>query len=94
MFVSIVKSAVRNETNHILANKITEDKEFLIESYVNNIAQILKSYRSLRRIINVPTLEQQLLNYFFFGDTFMSNVVEQHAFKMVEQAQAKRQQKA
>ena len=84
MFVSIVKSAVRNETNHILTNKINEDIDFLIESYVSNISQILKYYRSLRRIINVPTLEQQLLNYFFFGDTFMSNVVEQHAFRMVE----------
>ena len=83
MFASIFKSAVRDETSHLLSNKFKEDNEFLVETYVDNIKNILKTYRNLRRIINVPTINPQLLNYFFFADVFMSNVIEQHAFKIL-----------
>ncbi len=83
MFVSIFKSALRNETNHILSNDINEDNDFLVEAFVGSIAQITKEYRSLRRIINVPTMQKDLLNYYFFGDEFMSNVIEQHAFRLL-----------
>ncbi|MGE4541823.1 MAG: hypothetical protein AB7D35_11230 [Bacteroidales bacterium] len=84
MFVSIVKSAIRNETNHILSNKIDEDKDFLIDTFVSNIRKLTSSYRDLRRIINVPTIETNLLNFYHFGDIFMSNLIEQHAFRLLD----------
>jgi len=83
IFVSIIKSAVRNETTHILHNNISEDTHFLIESFIDNIEKISKAYRDLRRIINVPTVQKELMNYYFFGDEFMSNVIEQHAFRLL-----------
>ncbi len=83
IFVSIIKSAVRDETTHILHNNISEDKDFLIENFIDNIEKILKAYRDLRRLINVPTVQKELMNYYFFGDEFMSNVIEQHAFRLL-----------
>lgn len=83
IFVSIVKSAVRNESRHIIQNNIREDADFLIETFVRNIEDISKAYRQLRRIINVPTVQKDLMNYYLFGDEFMSNVMEQHAFRLL-----------
>jgi len=84
MFVSIVKSALRAEIKHILNNGITGDVEFLVNSYIEHIGRIGENYRSLSRIINVPSISKGLLNYYLFGDEFLSNLIEQHSFKLLE----------
>jgi len=82
MFLSILKSSLRDEIAHIISNNIPDDAAFLVESYCSNIKSITERYRGLRRIINTPTVGKDLLNYFLFGDEFMSNLVEQHTFKL------------
>lgn len=84
MFVSIVKSALRGEINHILINGIVEDSEYLVDEYVENARKIAENYRHLRRIINVPTISKELLNYYLFGDEFLSNLIEQYSFKLID----------
>ncbi len=83
MFLSIVKTSLRNEINHISGNNIQKDLHFLIGSYVDSIKRITYNYRSLRRIINAPTISRQTLDYFLFGDEFISNLIEQHTFKLL-----------
>ena len=83
MFLSILKSALRNEINHILANKIPDDNSFLIAAFVENCQKITTNYRSLRRIINVPTVSEEVMNYYFFGDEFISNLIEQNTFRFI-----------
>ena len=84
MFLSILKSALRNEIEHIKSNTIKEDKFFLINEFAISINQITERYRSLRRIINASTISKELLNFYLFGDEFMSNIIEQHAFSLIE----------
>jgi hypothetical protein len=84
MFCSIMKSALRDETNHIINNKLKEDTAPLLKKFSENIFSISKSYREFRHIINVPTIKDTLLNFYLFGDEFMSNVIEQHAFRLLE----------
>ncbi|MBL7906019.1 MAG: hypothetical protein JNL22_13430 [Bacteroidales bacterium] len=84
MFVSIVKSALREEIQHILANTADNDFNYLIGELTGNIRSIAGNYRNLRRIINVPTVSRELMNYFHFGDEFLSNLIEQHAFKLID----------
>ena len=84
MFVSIVKSALRNEIQHIQANGNDADFQFLIQELTGNIETIGANYRNLRRIINVPTVSRELMNYYHFGDEFLSNLFEQHAFKLLD----------
>jgi hypothetical protein len=84
MFVSIVKSALRDEIQHIQENNIEEDLDFLVDSLIDNIRRTASNYRDLRRIINVPTVSRELMNYFWFGDEFLSNLYEQHCFKLID----------
>lgn len=83
IFLSIIKSALRDESGHIIRNSQKEDVLFLINEFIENVTIISKRYRSLRRIINVATISDELNNYFLFGDEFMSNVVEQNCFKII-----------
>ncbi|PKP36916.1 MAG: hypothetical protein CVT98_06825 [Bacteroidetes bacterium HGW-Bacteroidetes-15] len=83
MFLSILKSALRNDIEHIIKNKINEDKIYLIANYIDNIQHITERYRNLRRIINAPTITKNLFNFYQFGDEFMSNIIEQHTFKLL-----------
>lgn len=84
MFVSIMKSALRENILHIQNNGISEDREYLTQSYLNNIRQITTNFRNLRRIINVPSVSKDLMNYYFFGDEFLSNLIEQQTFKLID----------
>jgi hypothetical protein len=83
MFLSILKSALRNDIGHIIRNDIIDDKLFLLNGYTENVEKITTRYRSLRRTINAPTISKELFNYYQFGDEFMSNIIEQHTFKLL-----------
>lgn len=87
MFLSILKSALRDESNHIIHNNIHGDLDYLINEYVTNVSKITENYRNLRRIINVPTVTKEVMNYYLFGDEFMSNLIEQHAFNLIRDLQ-------
>ena len=84
MFVSIMKSALRENILHIQNNGISEDLEYLTKSYLANIRKISTNFRNLRRDINVPSISKELMNYYFFGDEFLSNLIEQQTFKLIE----------
>lgn len=84
MFSAIVKSAVRNEVAHILENTIEEDTSYLVDAYLNNVTNVAVKYRSLRRIINVPTITEEVLNYYFFADEFICNIIEYYSFKLIK----------
>lgn len=93
MFSAIFKSAVRNEVSHILKNTIKEDVPYLIDAYINNISSITAKYRGLRHIINVPTISQEVLNYYFFGDEFICNIIEYNSFKLIKYLERKDKKK-
>ena len=82
MFASIVKSALRDEYTHIINSTIEEDRCYLTREYLANIRQVTTKFRNLRKIINVSTVHANTLEYFHFGDEFISNVVEQHVNKL------------
>ncbi|MBN1251575.1 MAG: hypothetical protein JXR51_04640 [Bacteroidales bacterium] len=83
MFSSVVKSAVRREVFHIKNNKIDEDINFLIREYIQKITEILEKYRSLRRIINVPTIDTKFFNIYLFGDEYLGNLIEKYTFRLL-----------
>jgi hypothetical protein len=84
MFQSILKSALREESEHLIANTNKEEHKFIANEYKTNLEQIVKKYRGLHRKLLVATINADILNYFLFGDEFMSNLIEQHAFKVLE----------
>lgn len=83
MFHSILKSSLRNEMEHIIKSQIEEDREYLITCYVIYIQEIVDRFRKLRRLINTPTVHKKLMNYYLLSDEFMSNLIEQNTFKLL-----------
>ncbi|RXQ90344.1 hypothetical protein EO244_13110 [Ancylomarina salipaludis] len=79
MFHSILKSALRREIQHILNNDMSDDRRYLIDAYIENVRTIAQHYRDLRPIVNVPTIQKEMFDYFLFGDEFMSNQFEQNS---------------
>jgi hypothetical protein len=51
--------------------------------FCKNISQISKRVRELHFIINAPTISEELMNYYSFGDEFMSNLIEEHYFQIL-----------
>lgn len=88
MFLSIVKSSLREETRYISDNKVIEDRIYLAGDYIQHLHTIIYGYRALYQIINVPTIDEKLMNYYRFGDEFLSNVTEQYTFKIIENLQS------
>jgi hypothetical protein len=84
MFLSILKSSLRDEVTHAINSKLDNDRDFLIQSYLENVEKITGNYRSLRRIINAPSISNELMDYFLFGDEFMSNLIEFHTFRLIQ----------
>lgn len=89
MFTAIFKSSIRDEVVHILNNNIMDDMEYLVVSYVESVRDILKKFRNLRRIINVPTISMEYLNYYIFADEYISNLVDQRTSYLIGFLQSK-----
>lgn len=83
MYVSIVKSALREEIAYII-KKSGKDYQHLIDKYQRDVGNVASNYRSLRQLADKPGIRDSVLNYFLFGDEFMSNLIEQHTFKLLE----------
>ena len=83
MFSAIVKSSLRNESYHIAGTNVTEDLEYLCTSYSDNVARIIKVYRELWRIINVPTVAPEIRGLYAFGDEFISHIIEHYSFRIL-----------
>lgn len=84
MFGSIFKSALREEVQHIIRNPVAEDRGFLVGDYLAHVRQITEHYRLLRRKINVVTMPKDAISYFLFGDEYISNLVENHTFYLMD----------
>ncbi|HRY97902.1 MAG TPA: hypothetical protein P5550_02490 [Bacteroidales bacterium] len=91
MFVSIVKSALREEIRHYRGTEAPGDQDYLVEEFLHNLGSILQHYRSLRRVLNVPTVNGRLMDYYLFGDEYLSNLAEQHTYRLIEAASSGRQ---
>ncbi len=84
MFGAILKSAVRNQIQHVAGTTIPEDREPLCRKYMEDVMKIISIYRELRMVVNAPTVEEKVFNYYLFGDEFISNVIEQHTFRLLD----------
>ncbi len=85
MFTSIFKSALRGMVGEAIHHEIEGDERGrLIDRYVEYVQLIVKRYRELKKIIYVPGVPKEALNYFVFGDEYLSNLVEFHTFKLLD----------
>ncbi len=83
MFLSILKSSLREEINHI-SNIKEEDIDYLLLHHIDYLQRILSQYRELYFIINVPTVSSELIEYFNYGDEFLCNLAEYNSFLLLK----------
>ena len=84
IFSAIVKSAMREEVGHICNEEQREDDvRFLCREFIKNIRHILAEYRGLRNVINTPRVSKHLMECFGFGDEFMSYMLNQYTFRLI-----------
>ena len=84
MFAAIFKSALRDQAAHIRAARSLDSTGYLVEDYVKSSSEILRKFRALYQIIDVPTVSDRTRSYFRLCDEFMSHVVELRTTKIVQ----------
>ncbi len=84
MFMAIFKSSLRAQREHIVCTPLSGDAEYLCNEYLTQIDKIKEAYRGLRHIINVPTVSPEEMNYYLFGDEFLSSVILRHTFRLIK----------
>ncbi|MBE2230719.1 MAG: hypothetical protein IAE96_08755 [Chitinophagaceae bacterium] len=82
MFLSILKSSLREEVSHISA-AADSDLDYLVYNFIMYTSRIAERYRALYKIINVPTIDTPMMEVFRYGDEFMSNTIEFHCFRLI-----------
>ena len=75
MFSAIFKSSVRDEVRHILGATVPEDIDYLTESYRTQVHTVMSRYREQRKTVDTASVPPRMLDYFLFGDEFMSNLL-------------------
>lgn len=85
MYVSIVRSALRDEMEFIIKTYQQKGEvNSLIDNYIRSTQQAALIYRKLGGKILQNRVDKALAEYFFFGDEYLSNVIEQHTFKLIK----------
>ena len=84
MFAAIFKSALRDHVAHLSSVRSFEAAEYLVDDYVNNAQNVLKKFRALYQIIDVPTVSERTRNCFRMSDEFMSHIVVLRTSRMIK----------
>ena len=83
MFAAIFKSALRDSATHLRNAVSLADAEHLVEDYLSNSELILKKFRALYSIIDVPSVSDKTRSYFRLCDEFVTHTVEIQTIRIV-----------
>lgn len=90
MFCCIFKSAIRDHVKYTCEKEINTDVEDLVNKYIRFVKKVLSGYRDLRSIINVPIISQEVFSKYLFGDEYISLLVENYTFSLLEEIKKKK----
>lgn len=85
LFCCILKSAVRDFVAYLLETAIAEDRERLVEKYLQDVRRITAEYRSLRDTIQIPGIGKRAVEIYLFGDEYISLLIEDYTYHLVEE---------
>jgi len=84
MVGSITKSALRDHVSFIKKSSLDADIPCLIEEFITESRELLKKYRELWPLLNVPTISEKSQAIFRFGDEFLSTKMEANCFRLLK----------
>lgn len=85
MFLSIVKSAVRDKVIEIGKQKDDEKAKIEILDLAVHLNEIVRRYQECWEIVGKFDNSAELQKHFLFGDEFLGNVIEQHSFLLMRE---------
>jgi hypothetical protein len=88
MLCCIFKSAIRNHVSFISTKANVGDIEDLLRKYLTNIREITQSFRALRSIINVPSINAKIFSIYEFGDEYLSLLIESYTYELLDVLQS------
>ena len=84
MYASIFKSSIRDTIREALKEN-GDLRRSLCKDALDSITRIFSIYRALGKQMEKIPVGSQQMQYFHYGDEFISNVVEQHISRLAEQ---------
>ncbi len=90
MFSAIVKSALRDAVKHI-ANARPQDVEYLSSEFLNKVKFINLQYENLKKIINIPTVSEDMVNCYSYGEEFIVSMSIAYLGKLSDELKQKRE---
>jgi hypothetical protein len=78
MFCSISKSAVRDQEAYIEELLPSEDQHQVIERYLNNIEQLLTSFRELKPLVYSAHIDKDISAFYAMADEYLSLIGEKY----------------
>ncbi|MGP1447435.1 MAG: hypothetical protein ACTTKO_07950 [Candidatus Limimorpha sp.] len=82
MYCAIAKSAFRDTFQHVSSLTDSETSRWEALIFLDDAEHVLLRYRQLQDLLKASA-GQQLLEYYRYGDEFLSNVFEQYAFRLL-----------
>jgi hypothetical protein len=92
LFCCILKSAVRDYVAYIHKTVDAQDRDRLIGEYLAAVQDITAGYRELQRIIQIPSVDQHTFEIYLFGDEYISLIVEDHTYHLLDGLSANNQE--
>jgi hypothetical protein len=89
LFCCILKSAVRDYAACIHKTPDAQDRDRLSGAYLAAVQDIVSGYRELQRIIQIPLVDQRTFEIYLFGDEYISLIVEDYTFQLLDGLTAK-----
>lgn len=91
MFSAILKSALRDHISLIFKKEHAGDLSDLVHRYIESTPKIVAEFRKLRKIINVPSVSEQVFAIYLFSDEYISLLVEKYTYDLLELLKKKSQ---
>ena len=90
MFAAITHSAARDVCNYIMHhNGQPEEIDQLCQNYIKDYTTVLQQYRALRLVISQPTITDEMMSYYRYGDEYMSNMMQYYCTALLAHMQDK-----
>lgn len=85
LYCSILKSAVRESSAVIRRTTEVEERDRLVGAFVKELQEIGRDYREMRALVDRPGVPARSLEIYLFGDEWLSLMVEDSGFRILEE---------
>jgi len=84
LFCCIFKASLRDHVNYIYQKDSAQDEAVLIKKFLTNVRAVAARFRQMRELITVPGFPEKSFSIYLFSDEYMSLLIEQSSFKVIQ----------